>query len=372
MSDLLRFEDVYNEKQFEVLKSKGLMYDINELKRFDVVGGSTIPDKRLWSNKRVFVTGADGMVGSTLIDLLVDLDADVYGTIKRHAVSFHPNIQHHLDTGNLELFEVDLRDYGRVVDIIGKVNPEVISHQAAESFVPTSLQQPSYVVENNCVSTTNILEAATKECNKLDGVHLACSSEQYGFVKSIEELPINELSELRPTSTYAVTKVFSDYIGRAYHYMYKTPSVITRCFNQEGQRRGANFFTARVAQQIRDILDGKSSKVVMGNPNSIRDFTHVHDSAAAQLIAIEKCERGEVYNVCSGIGISCGDYVRLALKQYKLEDVPIYIDKSLLRPYERGEMLFDGFIGDNSKFVVKTGWQPLNSIVDIIRDGVGL
>ena len=306
-----------------------------------------------------------------MAEMLIGLGAEVHGTIKRHAVSYNPNIQQHVDSGRLRTHEADLRDYGRVAALMKGIEPHVISHQAAESFVPTSIQQPSHVVENNCVSTVNVLEAATKEGKGLEAVQAACSSEQYGFVRSLDELPVKEENELRPTSTYAATKVFTEFVSKSYFYMYKTPAVITRTFNQEGPRRGPQFFTARIASQVRSCLDGKADRIVMGNPNSVRDFTHIHDSAAAQLLAVEKCERGVAYNICSGKGITTGDFARLALRIYGLEDIKIFVDKSLLRPYERGEALFDGFIGSCSKFRKRTGWSPTKGVGDIIKDQVG-
>lgn len=372
--ELVPFDSVYDGKRFEPLKKTGHIIDISSLEAYEqaVKGAkSAVPDQKYWSGKRVLITGASGMVGSTMADVLIAMGAQVYGTIKRHAVAYHPNLQHNLETGKLKAIEVDLRDYGRVVGIMKEIEPHAIFHQAAESFVPTSIQQPSHVVENNCVSTVNVLEAATKEDKSLEGIQLACSSEQYGFVKSAGEIPIKEESELRPTSTYAVTKVFTDYIARAYYYMYKTPTVITRTFNQEGPRRGPQFFTARIGMQIASCLAGKAERIVMGNPNSVRDFLHVHDSVKAQIIAVEKCNRGEVYNICSGKGISTGDYATLAMRTAGLHGkVPLLIDKSLLRTYERGESLIDGFIGDNSKIAEKTGWRPTKSVVDIVKDGV--
>ncbi len=372
--EMLPFDSVYDAKKFESLKKSGHLIDVSKLEAYEhgfKGAKSAVPDAKYWNGKRVLITGASGMVGSTMADILIGMGAEVYGTIKRHAVAYHPNIQHNLESGKLKAVEVDLRDYGRVVNLMKEIEPHAIFHQAAESFVPTSIQQPSHVVENNCVSTVNVLEAVTKEDKSIEGIQLACSSEQYGFVKSPTELPIKEENELRPTSTYAVTKVFTDYIARAYYYMYKTPTLITRTFNQEGPRRGPQFFTARIGLQIVSCLSGKSNKIVMGNPNSVRDFLHIHDSARAQIISVEKCNRGEVYNVCSSRGISTGDYAILALRTMGLEGkVPVLVDKSLLRTYERGEALIDGFIGDNSKFIAKTGWMPTKSVVDIIKDGV--
>ena len=372
--ELLPFESVFDAKKFNKLKDAGHLIDIEDTDAYEKSirdNKSTLPNENFWKDKRVLVTGASGMVGSTISDILIEMGAKVYGTIKRHAVAYHPNIQHNIETGKLQTLEVDLRDYGRVVGLIKEIEPLVVFHQAAESFVPTSIQQPSHVVENNCVSTVNLLEAVAKEDKNLECIQLACSSEQYGFVKSIDELPIKETNELRPTSTYAVTKVFTDYIARAYYYMYKTPTVITRTFNQEGPRRGPQFFTARIAMQIVNCLENKSDRIIMGNPNSVRDFLHIYDSARAQILAVEKGNRGEVYNVCSGNGIVTGDYVRLALQTLNLQDrLKLFIDKSLLRSYERGEALIDGFIGDNSKFTDKTGWKPTKTVVDIVRDSV--
>ncbi|MFH1785484.1 MAG: GDP-mannose 4,6-dehydratase [Candidatus Micrarchaeota archaeon] len=327
--------------------------------------------KKHWEGKRVLITGISGMVGSTIADELIDAGAILFGIVRRHAIAYHPYIQKHMNSGKLKTFEVDLRDYNMTSNVINEVQPHAIFHQAAESFVPTSIDQPAHVTENNCVSTVNILEATKRYAKEIEGVQLACSSEQYGFIDNVDEVPVKETHELRPTSTYAATKVFTDYIGRSYYFMYRVPTVITRTFNQEGPRRGLQFFTAVVASQIAECLNNKKTELIIGNPNSVRDMTHVHESAVAQIMAIEKCNKGEPYNICSGVGIRMGDYARLAIKTNGLEEkVKLMTDTSRIRPYERGNVLFDGFIGDNTKFVEKTGWQPTKSILDIIKDGV--
>lgn len=370
---IVSLERIYTKEKFTNLKEMGILIDplsYESIQNAFKTTISAVPNNEFWKGKRVLITGTAGMVGSTMADKLIDMGAEVFGTVRRHAVTFHPNIEHNISTGKLKLIEIDLKDYGHVASTIKKIDPHVISHQAAESFVPSSIDQPSHVVENNCVTTVNILEAATKEAKSLEGIQVACSSEQYGFVKDIKELPVDEESSLRPTSTYAATKVFTENIAKAYYYMYKTPTIITRTFNQEGPRRGPQFFTSRIAHQVQRILDKKSDKIIMGNPNAVRDFTHVHDSVNAQLLAIEKCNRGEAYNICSEKGITTGDYARLSLSLYKLKN-EIFVNTDLLRPYERGEVLFDGFIGTSKKISEKTGWKPVKSIVDIIKDGVG-
>jgi len=355
----------------------GYLLDIDEQKTFQAYSErlknnkKSEVSKKYWEGKRVIITGISGMVGSTITDYLVDAGATVYGIVRRHAISYHPYIQKYMNEGKLKTFEADLRDYNMVSNLINEIQPHAIFHQAAESFVPTSIDQPAHVTENNCVSTVNILESTRRYAKEIEGVQLACSSEQYGFIKDMTEVPVKETHELRPTSTYAATKVFTDYIGRSYYFMYTVPTVITRTFNQEGPRRGLQFFTSVVASQVVECIKGKKSELIIGNPNSVRDMTHVHESAMAQIIAVEKCDRGEPYNICSGVGIRMGDYAKLALRVNNLDKkVKLMTDSSRIRPYERDMALFDGFIGDNSKFSEKTGWKPTKSIVNIIKDGV--
>lgn len=370
--DLIPVEQMIQKEKFQGLKSSGHLIDIDRIDDYEKgikSNSSAAPGPDFWKGRKVLITGSAGMVGSTLADLLISLGAEVAGTVKRHALPDYPNIMHNVDSGKMQVYEVNLTDYNFVASVIQEFEPDFIFHQAAESFVPTSLQQPSHVVNNNCVSTTNLLEAARKADKTIKGIQLACSSEQYGFVKDQSELPVAESNELRPTSTYASTKVFTEFVGKSYFYTYKTPTIITRSFNQEGPRRGPHFFTARIGLQIRDILAGKSDRIVMGNPNAVRDFTHIYDSAKAQILAAEKCEHGQAYNICSGKGITTGDYAALAAKVWGIE-APTMVNKKLLRPYERGEALFDGFIGDNRKFCERTGWKPTLTVMDIIRDSV--
>lgn len=371
--DLVPIEEIMlKDEKFEKLKESGFLIDINNidsyLSRFNKK--SSKPNPSYWAGKRVLVTGASGMVGSTIIDHLIEYDTKVFGTIRRHAIPYHPNINHYIKKQKIKTFEVDLRDYQRISNIIKEVEPHVIFHQASESFVPTSIEQPTYVTDNNCISTINILEAATKQDKELEALQLACSSEEIGFVKSFDELPIKETGNLRPTSPYALTKVFTEYAGKAYYYMYRTPTVLTRTFNQEGPRRPPQFFTGTIGLQISKCLVNENDKIVMGNPNAIRDMTHILDSSKAQLLAVEKCNKGEPYHICSGSGIRTGDYVELALRIFDLKNTKVFVDKKRLRTYERGDALFDGFIGDNTKISEKTGWRPTLSILDIIKDSV--
>ncbi|MHA1241009.1 MAG: GDP-mannose 4,6-dehydratase, partial [Promethearchaeota archaeon] len=108
----------------------------------------------------------------------------------------------------------------------------------------------------------------------------------------------------------------------------------------------------------------KRDKIIIGNPNAIRDFTHVKDTVNAYILLSEKKKFGDPFNVCSGMGITIADYVKLAKSIYNL-DTSVFIDPTRMRPSEVPLL-----IGKNEKIFNETGWRPVRSIVDIIKDGV--
>ncbi|MEK7129552.1 MAG: GDP-mannose 4,6-dehydratase, partial [Patescibacteria group bacterium] len=182
-------------------------------------------------------------------------------------------------------------------------------------------------------------------------IQIACSSEEYGLVHD-NEIPIKETNPLRPLSPYAVSKVAMDYLGYQYHQSYKVRVVRTRGFNHTGPRRGETFVTSNFAKQIALIEKGKQDTVIrVGNLDAERDWTDVRDMVRGYLLAVEKCDSGEVYNICSGRGVKVADMLNLLLSFSKAK-VKIEEDPSRMRPSDVPIL-----IGDNSKFVAKTGWH---------------
>ena len=325
---------------------------------------SAMPNREKWEDKRVLITGISGFAGSHLAEQLLDLGCEVHGTIRRHAVPMHENIEHL--RGHIHLHEADITSAERINAIFEKIVPHAVFHLAAESFVPTSFREPARVIVNNIVGTMMIFEAARRYGQELESVQVACSSEQYGLVDP-SEVPISEelkRNPFRPRSIYGITKVSTEQIAWLYHNSYGVPSIITRGFNHEGPRRGIQFVTSVVHRQIVEILNGKTDKIVVGNPNAIRDFTHVKDTVNAYILVSEKHNYGNPYNVCSGKGITVADYVKLAKKVFNI-DAPVYIDPDRLRPSEVPLL-----IGKNDKIINEIGWRPTRSILDIIKEGV--
>jgi len=325
---------------------------------------SATPNKKFWEGKRCLITGISGFAGSHLAEQLLSLGCEVHGTIRRHAVPRHENIEHL--RGKIILHEADITSAERILGIVEEICPNSIFHLAAESFVPTSFREPVRVATNNIQGTINIFEAARRIDNDLESIQVACSSEQYGLVDPNEVPVVEDLKKnpFRTRSIYGISKVATEQIAWLYHNSYGVPSIITRGFNHEGPRRGIQFVTSVIHRQIVEILNKKRNNIIIGNPNAIRDFTHVKDMVNAYILLSEKQIYGEPYNVCSGKGIIIADYVNLAKKLYDIH-TKVYIDRQRLRPSEVPLL-----IGKNDKIKADTGWQPLRSIVDIIKEGV--
>ncbi len=325
---------------------------------------SATPNKNYWEEKRVLITGISGFAGSHLAEELLDLGCEVHGTIRRHAVPMHENIEHL--RGRILLHEADITSAERIFGIFEQIEPNAVFHLAAESFIPTSFREPARVAHNNIIGTVKLFEAARRHNSDFDSIQVACSSEQYGLVDP-NEVPVTEdikKNPFRPRSIYGISKCATEQIAWLYHNSYGVPSVITRGFNHEGPRRGIQFVTSVVHRQVVEILGNKRKNIIIGNPNAIRDYTHVKDTVKAYILVSEKKKFGEPYNVCSGKGITIANYVELAKKIFNIS-ADVFIDKNRLRPSEVPLL-----IGRNDKIINDIGWRPLRSIVDIIKEGV--
>ena len=297
--------------------------------------------------KKALITGIAGFVGSHLAELLLSEGYEVYGICRPRTKRDH--IDH--IANQLHLEDADLLDSHSLYTTISRVKPEYIFHLAAQSFVPTSWVSTSVTLEVNIVGSANLFEAV-RQADIDPVVQIACSSEEYGLVNE-NEIPIHETNPLRPLSPYAVSKVAMDYLGYQYYQSYKVRIVRTRGFNHTGPRRGETFAESNFAKQIALIEKGKQQPIVwVGNLEARRDYTDVRDMVRAYKMAVEICEPGEVYNICVGKAPKIGDMLNLLLS-YSTAKVAIKQDSSRMRPSDVPVL-----VGDNSKFVEKTGWKP--------------
>ena len=310
---------------------------------------------------KVLITGITGFAGSHLADYILaeHPGVEVVGILRWR--SRRENIVHIED--RIKLIECDLRDLSSTKDVIDKVRPEKIVHLAAQSFVPTSWNAPAESLSTNILGQLNIFEAC-RAVGINPWIQLACSSEEYGMVYP-NEVPIKETNPLRPLSPYAVSKVGQDYLGYQYAMSYKMNIVRTRGFNHTGPRRGDVFVDSNFACQLVKIEKGLAPPVMyVGNLDAIRDFTDVRDMVRGYWLATEKCERGEVYNICSGRAVRIRDLLDLLLGICSVK-VEVKVDPARLRPSD--VLVLEG---DFSKFHKATGWKPERSLEQTFRDVV--
>lgn len=296
---------------------------------------------------RALITGITGFVGSHLAEHLISRGDEVYGTMRWR--SRLDNISHIKD--KIKLIETDIRDSYSIEKAIKAAEPDAVFHLAAQSFVHTSFHAPQETLSTNIVGTVNLLEAV-RASGSNPVIQIAGSSEEYGFVLP-SETPIKETNPLRPLSPYGVSKVAEDRLAYQYHKSYGLKTVITRAFNHEGPRRGDVFSTSNFAKQIAEIEKGKKEPVMfVGNLDASRDFSDVRDVVKAYTLAVEKCDHGEVYNICSGKAWKISEMLNLLLKQTN-KKIEVRQDPARMRPSDVQILL-----GDYSKFRNKTGWTP--------------
>lgn len=286
-------------------------------------------------NKNVFITGISGFVGSHLAKYLLDRGSRVSGLIRGRSDGSIPlNIRYLGIENHVELFDGDIRDISSIIPSIKRSKPDIVFHLAAQSFIPRSIAFPGETMEVNCLGTANLLEAVRTQA--LDPVIVfAGSNEEYGLVffsqsqynqlkkkyrvivpepTKIPELPVTEVNPLRPMSPYAVSKVYADYLTRNYCTCFGLRAIVSRGFSQEGAGRGKMYVTSTITHQVMRLKRGEIDKIVIGNVNAFRDWSHIDDIVRGYCLLAEKGKYGDIYNQGSQRTNSVLSYLLLSLE----------------------------------------------------------
>lgn len=303
----------------------------------------------------VLITGASGFIGKHLTSECVARGAKVTGWV--HKTPLGGNI----GPASARFEAVDLLDAAAVQAGLERTRPDWIFHLAGKSHIGESWLNPLETLQTNISAQVNLFETLRRLGMKCR-IALTGSSEEYGVIDA-GRVPINEDTPLKPVSPYAVSKVAQDLMGLQYFKNYGTDVVRLRLFNQTGPGRSEAFVTSAFARQFARIEAGLQEPVVhVGNLAAVRDFTDVRDSAEALWRSLERGEAGDVYNICSGTGISVGGILDL-LKAESGKDLRIVSDGDRFRPSDLPVV-----IGDGSKFKNRTGWTPRISFAQSMKD----
>src|SRR5437016_62241 len=225
--------------------------------------------------RRALITGITGQDGSYLAEFLLEKGYHVVGMVRRSSTESFERIAHLRD--RIEIREGDLLDQLSLITLLHHVDPHEIYNLAAQSFVPTSWEQPILTSEVTALGATRLLEAI-RVVDRSIKFYQASSSEMFGRVR---ETPQNELTSFHPRSPYGVAKVYGHHITVNYRESYGMFACSGILFNHESNRRGLEFVTRKISDGAARIALGLAETLALGNLDAQRDWGHARDYVEA-------------------------------------------------------------------------------------------
>ena len=309
--------------------------------------------------KTALITGITGQDGSYLAELLLEQGYRVVGMTRRSSTATDERIAHL--AGRLELIQGDLLDQASLVAALLDVKPDEVYNLAAQSFVPTSWNQPVLTGEFTGLGVTRMLEAV----RQVDGAirfYQASSSEMFGKVR---EVPQTELTPFHPRSPYGVAKAYGHFLTVNYRESYGLYAVSGILFNHESPRRALEFVSRKVTDGAARIALGLATELPMGTLDAERDWGFAGDYVRAMWLMLQQPEPGD-YVIATGIAHSVRELCRLAFERVGLDyEQHVTLDPLLLRPAE-----VDHLLGDPTKARAVLGWDTQVSFAELIASMV--
>ena len=302
------------------------------------------------------ITGITGQDGSYLADLLLEKGYRVVGMFRRSSTETFGRIHHIQDEISLE--QGDLHDQSSLVDILERYQPDEIYNLAAQSFVPTSWQQPVLTGDVTALGVTRILEAI-RQVRPEARFYQASSSEMFGRVL---ETPQNEKTPFYPRSPYGVAKAYGHWITVNYRESHNLFAVSGILFNHESPRRGLEFVTRKITYHVARIKLGQAKQLPLGNLDAKRDWGFAGDYVRAMWMMLQQAAPEE-YVIGTGKTHSVREFCELAFSHVGLnyEDHVVY-DQRFDRPAE-----VDLLLSDPSRAKEKLGWAPVVDFEDLVK-----
>ncbi len=297
--------------------------------------------------KKALITGSQGFVGKYLWQELAANAYTVVGLDRQPGAGCR---------------RADLLDYEQVYEVLAEVQPDYLVHLAGQADVAKSWREPQLTFELNILGTINLLEALRAVCPQCR-LLLIGSADEYGNLGEAGQ-NVTEDIPLRPQTPYAVSKKAQEELAFVYTAAYSLSVICTRSFNHGGAGQRPGFMIPDFASGIARIEKGLADKLLVGNLEARRDFTHVKDVVRAYRLLLERGRSGEIYNVGSGITYSAGEILDRLLAMAECA-VKIEQDAARMRPSDAAVICCN-----NSKLRRDTGWQPEFSIEDILRDAL--
>lgn len=306
--------------------------------------------------KRALITGITGQDGSYLAEFLLEKGYEVCGLVRRSSTVNFERIRHIQD--RIRLLPGDVLDQNSLIEAIRAVEPDEVYNLAAQSFVPTSWNQPVLTGEFTALGVTRLLEAL-RLVRPEARFYQASSSEMFGRTP---EVPQNENTPFYPRSPYGVAKVYGHWITVNYRESYGMFTASGILFNHESPRRGLEFVTRKVSHTVARIRHGLARELRLGNLEAKRDWGFAGDYVEAMWLMLQQPEPAD-YVIATGVTHSVRELVDLAfsIAGLRWEDYVI-VDPALVRPAE-----VDHLRGDWTKAREHLGWRPKVNFEELVR-----
>ena len=313
------------------------------------------------NGKKILITGFSGFVARHFVEYLSSLNIgiEIFGIDIKE-----PQYDLKLYLPNIKIIfkKIDMTDIGQLEELFSGFVPDYILHLAAYSSVAYSWKNPTESFMNNSNIFLNLIQTVQKYnsgCRLLS----VGSSEEYGNVEQ-DNLPIRENQPLQPISPYAVARVSQEMLSRIFSDAFHMQIVLTRSFNHIGPRQDSRFAVPSFINRIMDIKRKglKYGEIETGDITVIRDFVDVRDVVRAYYLLLLNGRAGEVYNICSGKGVSLKEIIDIIAGQVGVEVVS-KINMDLVRPKDNRII-----VGSPFKIESELGWRAEIDIRETIRN----
>src|SRR6266436_6570194 len=299
------------------------------------------------ARKTAVVTGVTGQDGSYLAELLLEKGYEVIGVVRRTSHDSYERIGHLLE--RVHIVAADLLDQHSLTTVIRDARPDEVYNLAAQSFVPTSWNQPVLTGEFTALGVTRLLEAI-RLAHPEARFYQASSSEMFG--KAVET-PQRESTPFYPRSPYGVAKAYGHWITVNYRESYGMFACSGIMFNHESPLRGKEFVTRKMSESVARIKFGLQEKLMLGNLEAQRDWGFAGDYVEAMWLMLQQ-ENPDDYVIATGETHSVQEFLEVVFDRLKLKIKDhVEIDQRFFRPAE-----VDVLIGDASKAKRQLGWEP--------------
>ena len=306
--------------------------------------------------RTALVTGITGQDGSYLAELLLTKGYEVVGVVRRTSHDSYERIGHLLD--RVHIVAADLLDQHSLTMVVRDAKPDEVYNLAAQSFVPTSWNQPVLTGEFTALGVTRLLEAI-RLAHPAARFYQASSSEMFG--KALET-PQRETTPFYPRSPYGVAKVYGHWITVNYRESYGLFAVSGIVFNHESPRRGLEFVTRKVSHGVARIVKGKDTTLALGNLDARRDWGFAGDYVDAMWRMLQQPEPSD-FVVGTGETHSVRELCQLAFAHVGLDwQRYVKVDPRFTRPAE-----VDTLQADPSRARRELGWTPRTGFADLVR-----